>query len=63
MLGAPAPLFPVSGGTVWSDPNGNPAWTDFDVSADGKKFLAVILQAANQQPLTVVLNWTAEVGR
>ena len=37
------------------------AWTDFDVSLDGKRFLAVIPQAANEQPLTVVLNWTAEV--
>ena len=39
------------------------AWTDFDVSLDGKRFLAVIPQSANEQPLTVVLNWPAEVRR
>lgn len=41
-----------------------PAWTSFDVSPDGKKFLAVVPEVvANEQPLTVVLNWTAEIGR
>jgi hypothetical protein len=63
VLGTPQALFPVKGGTVWSDPKGNAAWTDFDVSLDGKRFLAAIPQAANQQPLTVVLNWPAEVRR
>jgi dipeptidyl aminopeptidase/acylaminoacyl peptidase len=63
VLGAPQPLFAVLGGTVWSDPKGNSAWTDFDVSLDGKRFLAVIPRAANQLPLTVVLNWPAEVRR
>jgi Tol biopolymer transport system component len=41
-----------------------PAWTSFDVSADGKRFLAVVPEVvANEQPLTVVLNWTAEIPR
>ena len=32
------------------------------VSADGKRFLAVVPQAfAGEQPLTVILNWSAEV--
>ena len=61
LLGASQTLFAVEGGRVWTDPTGNSAWTDFDVSLDGRRFLAVIPQAANEQPLTVVLNWTAEV--
>ena len=53
-VGSPAPLFALQGR----------AWTDFAVSADGKRFLAVVPQAfAGEQPLTVILNWTAEVRR
>jgi Tol biopolymer transport system component len=53
-VGTPAPLFPLPGR----------AWDDFAVSADGKRFLAVVPQAfAGEQPLTVILNWTAEVRR
>jgi Tol biopolymer transport system component len=53
-VGRPAPLFPLPGRT----------WDDFAVSADGKRFLAVVPQAfAGEQPLTVILNWTAEVRR
>jgi hypothetical protein len=41
-----------------------PIWSSFDVSADGKRFLALVPEVvANEQPLTVVLNWTAEVQR
>ena len=37
---------------------------DFVVSADGQRFLAVVLEAlAGEQPLTIALNWTADVGR
>ena len=51
-VGSPMPLFAFQGRP----------WTDFDVSADGKRFLAVVPQAfAGEQPLTVILNWTAEV--
>ena len=63
VLGAPQRLFPVHGGTVWSDAKGNAARTDFDVSLDGKRFVAAIPQPANELLLTVVLNWTAEVRR
>ena len=53
-VGTPAPLFALQGRT----------WVDFAVSADGKRFLAVVPQAfAGEQPLTVILNWTAEVRR
>jgi Tol biopolymer transport system component len=53
-VGTPVPLFTLQGR----------AWEDFAVSADGKRFLAVVPQAfAGEQPLTVILNWTAEVRR
>ena len=50
-MGRPMPLFVL-----------NPAapWKDFDAARDGRKFLAIIPQSrANEQPLTVVVNWTA----
>ncbi len=53
-VGTPAVLFALKG----------PTWTSFDVSPDGKKFLALVPEVvANEQPLTVVLNWTAEIAR
>ena len=53
-VGSPAPLFALQG----------QRWTDFAVSADDKRFLAVVPQAfAGEQPLTVIMNWTAEVRR
>ncbi len=53
-VGTPVPLFTFQGR----------AWLDFAVSTDGKRFLAVVPQAfAGEQPLTVILNWTAEVRR
>jgi Tol biopolymer transport system component len=53
-LGSPVTLFSLKG----------PAWNGFDVSADGKRFLAVVPEVvAKEQPLTVVLNWTAEIVR
>lgn len=53
-VGAPVPLFTFQGR----------AWSDFAVSADGKRFLAVVPQVfAGEQPLTVILNWTAEIRR
>ncbi|HEX2798141.1 MAG TPA: hypothetical protein VHQ44_00570, partial [Thermoanaerobaculia bacterium] len=53
-VGTPVTLFVLKG----------PAWNSFDVSADGKRFLAVVPEVvASEQPLTVVLNWTAEIGR
>jgi Tol biopolymer transport system component len=53
-VGRPSALFALPGRP----------WEDFDVSADGRRFLAVLPQAfAGEQPLTVILNWTAEVHR
>jgi len=49
-VGAPVPLFDT----------GARAWEDFAVSRDGQRFLAVVPQAlAGEQPLTVIVNWTA----
>jgi hypothetical protein len=43
--------------------NPNRPWLEFDVSSAGR-FLAVVSETrASEQPLTVVLNWTAEAGR
>src|SRR5262245_5585494 len=54
-IGVPVPLFAIRG--TW-------LWRDFDVSPDGKRFLAVVPQMmANEQPLTAVVNWTAQVRR
>jgi len=39
-------------------------WRDFDVSSDGKRFLAHVPESSgDRQPLTVVLNWTDELGK
>jgi len=52
-IGAPVPLFAI---------NGRWPWRDFDVSPDGKRFLAVVPQVmANEQALTAVVNWTAQL--
>jgi Tol biopolymer transport system component len=53
-VGSPSALFALSGRP----------WEDFAISADGKRFLAVVPQAfAGEQPFTVIVNWTAEVRR
>jgi Tol biopolymer transport system component len=53
-LGAPTTLFALKG-----DP-----WVSFDVSPDGKRFLAIVPEVvADQLPLTVVVNWTSEVEK
>ncbi len=54
-LGLPVSLFAIKG--KW-------AWRDFDLSPDGKRFLAIVPRLmANEQSLTVVLNWTQDAGR
>src|SRR5207244_2268289 len=53
-VGKSVPLFALQGRS----------WADFAVTADGKRFLAVVPQAfAGEQSLTVILNWRAEGGR
>jgi hypothetical protein len=54
-LGTPAILFTLPERSTWGD---------FAVSADGTRFLAIVSDVrASEQPLTVVLNWPAEIGR
>jgi len=54
-IGVPVPLFAIRGRWLWRD---------FDLSPDGKRFLAVVPQMmANEQALTAVVNWTAQVRR
>jgi hypothetical protein len=53
-LGAPTALFALSGAD----------WKGFDVSPDGKRFLAIVPKiVADELPLEVVVNWTAEVSK
>jgi Tol biopolymer transport system component len=54
-LGTPRPLFVLPGRRIWKD---------YDVAPDGSRFLAIVTDVrGDEQPLTVVLNWTAEAGR
>jgi eukaryotic-like serine/threonine-protein kinase len=62
-VGAPQPLFAIVGGTLWADPKPSNGWPDFDVSIDGRRFLANVSQPANEQPLTAVLNWVGAVAK
>jgi hypothetical protein len=40
------------------------AWLDFDVSPDGKRFLAVVPEVvADELPLEVIVNWTAALEK
>jgi Tol biopolymer transport system component len=53
-IGAPAALFTVKGRP----------WTDFDLSPDGQRILAIVPEIdGNESPLNVVLNWSAEVPK
>jgi hypothetical protein len=39
-------------------------WQGFDVSPDGKRFIAIVSEvSADQTPLTVIVNWPAGVPR
>jgi hypothetical protein len=53
-VGPPSPLFET----------GVRPWEDFAISGDGQRFLAVVPQAlAGEQPLTVIVNWAADLKR
>ena len=53
-LGAPTALFELKGAI----------WAGFDVSPDGKRFLAIVPKiVADDLPLTVVANWASEVRK
>jgi Tol biopolymer transport system component len=54
-LGRPQPLFELEG--KWS-------WSTFEVSPDGKRFLAIVPEVvADELPVSVVVNWAAEAGK
>jgi Tol biopolymer transport system component len=54
-VGRPIPLFAIGGHGFWSE---------FEVSSDGRRFLAVVPTViAEEQPLTVLVNWPALLGR
>ena len=63
ILGRPDPLFVVKSALKWDTAKPTNGWSDFDVSLDGKRFLASVPQPANQQPLTAVLNWPGEFAK
>jgi dipeptidyl aminopeptidase/acylaminoacyl peptidase len=53
-LGTPVTLFAL----------GSKPWVDFDVSLDGKTFLALIPEInADEQPLTALLHWSGTIRR
>jgi Tol biopolymer transport system component len=55
VVGASTTLFTLPPSTTWQD---------FDVSVDGKRFLALVPDSQpGALPITVVLNWPAEVQR
>ncbi len=54
-LGEPRALFELKGRSNW---------LDFDVSTDGKRFLAVVPESlADERPLSVVVNWPSDVEK
>ena len=54
-VGAPRTLFALPGRRLWKD---------YDVSLDGKRFLAIVTDVlSEEQPLTVVTNWRPDVLR
>ncbi len=54
-VGSPTPLFTIPG---------KQPWINFDVTPDGSKLLAIVPDVvADELPMTVVVNWTAEAGK
>ena len=54
-LGEPKALFELKGRSNW---------LDFDVSTDGKRFLAVVPESlADERPLSVVVNWPSDLEK
>ena len=50
-LGTPSALFAING----------PDWAGFDVSPDGKRFLAIVPKiVADELPLNVIVHWAPE---
>jgi eukaryotic-like serine/threonine-protein kinase len=55
-IGAAVPLFEFRSGVV-------PGFGPYAVTADGQRFLLDAMEAEPNAPLTVVVNWTAEIKR
>ena len=62
-FGRPVSLFVVKRAVKWDDAKTSSGWNDFDVSLDGQRFLAVVPQPANEQPLTAVVNWATGLAK
>jgi Tol biopolymer transport system component len=59
-----APLLRVSAPVRIIDAAITSRWQGFDVSPDGKRFIAIVSEvSADQTPLTVIVNWPAGVPR
>jgi eukaryotic-like serine/threonine-protein kinase len=58
--GAPSLLFKIDLDKLNS---GGEMGNDYDVTADGQRFLVVISAAAHVSPFTVIANWTADLTR
>ena len=55
--GVPGPLFEPRVGSISGD-------SPYDVAADGRRFLVkVLVEETAPAPVTVVLNWTADLKR
>jgi hypothetical protein len=60
--GAVAPAFVTHGYDFAACQSGGASGT-FDVSPDGERFLLNVVTGESVSPVTVVLNWTAEIAR
>jgi len=59
-----APTLVVGEPRVLFDLKGRPTWQSFDVSADGRRLLAVVpVLVADRAPLSVVVNWPASLDK
>jgi len=61
---APVELFRIPAASPTAMHDASSAWTAYDVTADGQRFLVkTVVQAPVRSPMTVVLNWTAELKK
>jgi len=59
-----SPSLELGNQTALFTPGGKWGWMNFEVSPDGKRFLAVVPEImADELPLTVVANWAAELPK
>ncbi len=61
---APVELFRISAASPTAFIDASSAGIAYDVTADGQRFLVkTVVQAPVRSPMTVVLNWTAELKK